>query len=615
MAGEPRSEIFDDIYFSRDGGVEESRHVFLGGNNLPEAWFGKKRFTIAETGFGTGLNFLLVLDLFGRQAEKGQRLDYYSFEKYPLSAKEIGDYIGLENVGELLESYPLRIPGFHPVETGGGVRLVLVFGDVNESMPEVRAKVDAWFLDGFAPAKNPDMWSGKVFAEMARLSGPCATFATYTAAGMVKNGLANAGFMVERIKGFGQKKHMLTGKNISAPSETACEDAPQIRKVAIVGAGLAGTSCAWLLRKHGVRSVIFEATGDVAGGASGNAVGIFNPRFSAGRTAESDFYSSAYSLAIRTMQEIQKEYDIKYKKCGTLHLVNSDMKEKRFRDVLSSWGWHSDHMRYLDDRQASEVAGIKVQHQALYLPDSGSVSPAALCDAYSQGIDVRLGVQLMMNDISRKGDGWTVLGQDFDAIILACGEGAKWFRETAWLPVHTVRGQIIQAEDSGFGDDLACNICYGGYISPGAGGVHTLGSTFQKWLTHTEVLEEDNAEIIGKLREAIPVAEGAIHAVDARAGLRTAANDHFPIAGTVPDLVSWKIGQDKDVPGLYLTTAHGSHGIVSSIAAATLVTDLLLGREPGMARPVIDQLNASRFLKRARKKGQMDMFKGDVPLV
>jgi tRNA 5-methylaminomethyl-2-thiouridine biosynthesis bifunctional protein len=221
---------------------------------------------------------------------------------------------------------------------------------------------------------------------------------------------------------------------------------------------------------------------------------------------------------------------------------------------------------------------------------------------------VRLGVQLMMHDIVKRQDDWLVLGQQYDAIILACGEGAKWFEETKWLPVHTVRGQIIQAEDSGFGDDISCNICYGGYISPGAEGVHTLGSTFQKWLTHTDVLEEDNAEIIGRLQEALPEAGGSVHAVEARAGLRTAANDHFPIAGMVPDLTSWKLGTDKYVPNLYLTTAHGSHGIVSSIATSTLIVDLLLGRAPGLSQPVIDQLNASRFLKRARKKGQMDIF-------
>ncbi len=608
MTRSPRSEQFDDIYFSTENGVEESEYVFLKGNNLPVAWRDVDRFTVAETGFGTGLNFLLSWDLFESAAGAGQKLDYFSFEKYPLSHEEIATYIQYKNVDKLLTRYPLRIPGFHPIELGCGVRLVLIFDDVNKAMPEMQIKVDAWFLDGFAPSKNPDMWSEQVFAEMARLSSPEATFATFTAAGVVKNGLANAGFTVERIKGFGQKRHMLTGNLITQP-EVAEENTEQkIKKVCIVGAGLAGTACAWLLKKHGIKSVIYEATDDVAGGASGNPVGIFNPRFSSGRTPESEFYSSAYSMTVRTIQELQQTHDIKYKRCGTLHLVNSAMKEKRLRNVWQNWGWHSDHMRYLDDQQASQVAGVPVHHQALYLPDAGSVSPAALCAAYSEGIEVHLGVQLMMHDIKRRQDDWLVLGQQFDAIILACGEGAKWFEETRWLPVHTVRGQIIQAEDSGFGDDVACNIVYGGYISPGENGVHTLGSTFQKWLTHTDVLEEDNDEIIGKLRESLPDADGSIHAVDARAGLRTTANDHFPIAGTVPDLTSWKLGQDKDVPGLYLTTAHGSHGIVSSIATATLVTDLLLGRSPGMAQPVIDQLNAARFLKRARKKGQMDIF-------
>jgi tRNA 5-methylaminomethyl-2-thiouridine biosynthesis bifunctional protein len=659
MHDAPGSEIFDDIYFSPEDGPAESKYVFLDGNDLPEAFKGKNRFVIAETGFGTGLNFLLAWRMFAENGKEGQKLDYISFEKYPLSTAEIENvladlknrhreatkwprpafteaklrfragrrssydvdcFVGLqpprndEKLARLLNNYPLRVPGFHPVDLGGGVRLILVFDDVNKAMQKLRAKVNAWFLDGFAPLKNPDMWSAKVFSQMARLSAPEATFATFTAAGAVKSGLGRAGFAIERRKGFGKKKHMLTGKIISAaPSleENREEVSGQTnKKVAIVGAGLAGTACAWLLKKHGVQSVIFEATEDVAGGASGNSVGVFNPRFSSGRSAESDFYTGAYALAIRVMKELQQSRDIGYRRCGSLHLVNTAQKEKRFRNILQSWGWHSDHMRYLDEQQASSVAGVPLHYQALYLPDSGSVSPAALCEAYAEGIDVRLGVQLMMDDIERVGEGWRVLGQEYDEIILACGEGAKWFRETAWLPVHMVRGQIIQAEDGGFADELGCNVCYGGYIAPGVGGVHTLGSTFQNWITHTDILEEDNDIIIGKYRENLPeVQDQPVHAVDARAGLRTTANDHFPIAGTVPDLPSWKLGQDRDVPGLYLTTAHGSHGIVSSIAAATLVTDIILGRSPGFSTPVIDQLNASRFLHRARKKGRMDIYK------
>ncbi|NCC20909.1 MAG: FAD-dependent oxidoreductase [Alphaproteobacteria bacterium] len=635
MPGAPRSEIFDDIYFSPEDGVAESRYVFLEGNGLPGAWRGRARFTICETGFGTGLNFLLAADLFGRTAN-GQRLDYRSFEKYPLTADDIGLFLmpltqPSPNRGEggarcaegagsmlakLVKKYPLRIPGFHPLEFGP-VRLVLMFDDVNKALPELDASVDAWFLDGFAPSKNPDMWSETLFKEMARLSGPGASFATFTAAGVVKRGLAAAGFHIERIKGFGQKKHMLKGTLISPfPSgEGRGEGTPQVQKIAIVGAGLAGTACAWLLRKHGVKSVIFEASQDVAGGASGNATGIFNPRFSQGRTAESEFYSSAYALAIRTMQELSETNDIGYRRLGSLHLVNSPEKQKRFRSVAESWGWHSDHMRYVDSDEASRVAHVKVPHEALYLPDSGSVSPASMCAAYADGIDVKLGVQLMVGDIERVGENWRVLGEEYDAIILACGEGAKWFRETSWLPVHTVRGQIIQVEDSGFADDLVCNICYGGYISPGESGVHTLGSTFQKWLTTTDIREEDNDEIIARFTGALPRAEDVnVTPTAARAGLRTASQDHFPIAGSVPDLTSWKLGQDKDVPNLYLTTAHGSHGIVSSIAAATLVTDRIVGRAPGLSVPVIEALSASRFLKRARKKGQLDRFQENVSL-
>ncbi len=242
MKGAPRSKQFGDVYFSVTDGLAESAYVYLQGNNLPAAWEGKDRFVIAETGFGTGLNILAAWKLFEDTAPPGQKLDFISVEKFPLTAEEIHHALsttviltpakaGRKNPSEilrdaqddrknagldyylhkLLAKYPLRIPGFHRINLNENVTLTLIFDDVNDALPQITAEVDCWFLDGFMPRNNPEMWTDTVFENMRRLSKPGTSFATFTAAGFVKRALRGQGFTVQKIKGFGTKWSMLTG--------------------------------------------------------------------------------------------------------------------------------------------------------------------------------------------------------------------------------------------------------------------------------------------------------------------------------------------------------------------------------------------------------------------
>jgi len=215
-----RSDIYDDVYFSVEDGLAETRHVFLDSNDLPAAWNGKKRFNICETGFGTGLNFFAAWDLFEKMAAPDAALHFISFEKHPLSADEIRGALSHwrgefgEKIDMFLAQYPLAISGFHRVQLSSRISLTLVFDDVNDAMERLSARVDCWFLDGFRPATNPAMWSELVFAQMARLSTDGASYATFTAAGDVRRGLAAAGFSVEKISGFGRKREMIRGRYI-----------------------------------------------------------------------------------------------------------------------------------------------------------------------------------------------------------------------------------------------------------------------------------------------------------------------------------------------------------------------------------------------------------------
>ena len=232
MCFPPRSEMFDDVYFSVENGLAETRHVFLQGNNLPNAWSGRERFVICETGFGTGLNFVAVWDMFEKHSQPEQTLHFVSFEKFPLDKTTIHDaLVGALSqmrdshgdnqyepyIESLLKHYPITIPGYHRVVLNNRVILTVIFDDINRTIPTLNTPVDCWFLDGFKPATNPDMWSETVFQNMARLSHKATTFATFTAAGFVRRGLQDVNFVVQKQPGFGRKREMLTG--VYNPSE------------------------------------------------------------------------------------------------------------------------------------------------------------------------------------------------------------------------------------------------------------------------------------------------------------------------------------------------------------------------------------------------------------
>lgn len=566
------SEQFDDIYFSPENGLAETAHVFLQGNHLPQEWSGRNDFTIVETGFGTGLNFLSAWKLFEETATAAATLDFVSFEKYPLTKGQIGealsqwvDYFG-GRIERLVAAYPLRVAGFHRVHVSARVRLTLIFGDVNEMLPEliVPRGVNAWFLDGFAPAKNPEMWSEVLFREMARLSAPGATVASFTAAGAVRRGLAAAGFEVSKTRGYGRKRDM-TLAVYREEKKFAAAKSPS--RVAVIGGGLAGTSCAYALKRRGVEAVIFDPHG-LAQFASGNPLGIYNPRFSQFVSGESHFYTSGYAALAALNMPVQR--------CGSVHLINNDEKRKRLEGMHDHWGWHEDHVRILTAQEASDVAGVVLESEALYLPDSGYISPQALCEFYAQGIEVRDNVYDP---------------RAFDAVILANGIQAKEYEGLSDLPIYTVRGQISYLQSSGAPLPKA-NICHGGYLSANNPVGMMAGATFQPWRIDTDVTDEDHHDILGKLYEAVPALTGTFQVTGGRAALRCAAKDRFPVIGAV-----------ANSPGLYVSTAHGSHGLISTLAGAEYLADILCQTAFSLPLSATRSLDPCRFALREAKKG------------
>lgn len=557
-----RSAQFDDVYFSADGGLAETHHVFMQGNDLPARWAGLKQVTIAETGFGTGLNFLVAWKVFEETATADQRLDFVSVEKFPLSSMEIraalahwrdaiGDYLD-----RFLDLYPIRVPGPHKLYISDRVTLTIWFGDVADVLPEWDFSVDAWFLDGFTPAKNPEMWTPHLYAQMARLSHPQTTYATFTAAGDVRRGLEMAGFSVEKIKGFGRKRDMIRGRFMGGMVRRTVTK-PQ--SVAIIGGGLAGTALLWLCNYYGIPATLYEATDHVATGASGGRLGMVNPKLTAKPSAQSSYYTSAYAHALRFLPQIA---DIDFQQCGSLHLCVDDDKDRRFSGYINNLGWLADHIR----REGAD----------LFYPDAAVVSPFRLCRKLAEGLDVRYGHRVTnLDDLTE------------NVVILANGFAAAELIHDD-LPIHSVRGQVSWVKPQ---TDVIRNLCFGGYITPPVDeGYHILGSSFQPWDTDVTVRLNDHADNLDRYNQAMATKRGHVplamdDVVGGWAALRTSSKDRFPIVGKLSDRV-------------YISTAHGSHGIISSLMAADILLSRLSGRPAPVARDVLQALDPKRFDKR-----------------
>lgn len=346
-----------------------------------------------------------------------------------------------------------------------------------------------------------------------------------------------------------------------------------MKKIAIIGAGLAGTSLAYVLKQAGMEPVILETGNEIAPGASGNLIGLYNPRFSADWTPQAQFYSAACFKALETFEQLA---EINWDPCGTLHLITDGKKARRFPKTLQNWGWEPEDMRLLTAREAAEIAGIKIVHDALYLPRGGSVCPQKLCRAYAQGIEVHLNTPVEdLQSVRKK--------YAADVLVIAGGMGTLRFLECKTLPLKPVRGQVTLVKAEEKTETLRCNLCYGGYISRSVEGVHVIGSTFQPWLNHSDTIDQDDADNIGRLRAAVPALRDVDFAITGqRAAVRTGAKDRFPVVGKLAD-------------SLYISTGHGSHGIISALMSAHILRDMIAGHAPTCPQEVLKALSPRRF--------------------
>jgi tRNA 5-methylaminomethyl-2-thiouridine biosynthesis bifunctional protein len=631
--GQPQSRQYGDVYFSRASGMAETTHVFLQPNRLAERFSALKtgeRLTIGETGFGTGLNFLCAWALFERTAPASASLHFVSVEKHPLNPDDLQRALSLwpelqAQAQQLLDQYVAVNPGFQQFRFGRVV-LTLLVGDALDRLSKLDAQVDAWFLDGFAPAKNPDMWQPALFEQLARLSAADATLATFTSAGSVRRALKEAGFEIKRIPGFGQKWECSQGRFLGSPvpSETPWYARPDFkptqRTALVIGAGLAGCASAASLAARGWQVTLLERHGDIAQEGSGNPQAVLYLKLSAHGTALSQLVVSSFGYTRRLLRNLQRGAD--WEACGVLQLAFDD--KEAARQAALSEVFAPSLLQAVERTRAEQLAGVALGNGGLFYPDAGWAHPPALCRWMISHPAIELLRHRQPVELRRVDGGWQALENsaviaEAPVVILAGAADVTRFSQSAWLPLKRIRGQITVLPATDQSAELRTVLCAKGYVAPPRGGLHTLGASFNfaeadpapseaEHRSNLDMLKELSADLVQRLQpDTQDIAE-----LHGRVAFRCTSPDYLPVVGPLADpaafadayaVLSKDARQVPDTPcpwldGLYVNTAHGSRGLITAPLSGELLAAWLSGEPLPLPRAIAEACHPNRFLLR-----------------
>lgn len=652
--GQPVSAQFDDPYFSVDNGLEESRYVFLQNNQLPQRWHDwQGPFVIVETGFGTGLNFLMTWQSWRTNqnpADDKRWLHFTSVEKFPLSHDQLQQALALwPELGELsarlLEQYPLPVAGFHhlvwPEEK---LSLTLIFADVHDALPQLSGPVHAWYLDGFAPAKNPQMWSDDLFLNMRRLSQQqrtqyaneqCATVATFTSAGLVRRGLLGAGFNVKREPGYGRKREMLAGafNRRQGPEQPphyqrppwllAPATTPSNNSVAVIGAGIAGCTTVRALAERGYQVTVYDGRGIAQGGSGNPQGGLYVKLAASDQAIHTDFYLAAYLYALPFMQRLLGPGDASnpyWQQCGVLQLAYDAKEAQRQQKFALARPLPEALVRPVTQQQASELAGSEQRFGGLFFPAAGWASPADICRTLLDHPAVRL-QQQGVDALQYKNEAWQLTcgaqQTSFPQVVVATAADAVRLLPDCWLPVKTIRGQLSYLQPT-LAPALNTVVCGRSYMAPARNERLCLGATYNLRDDEPGLRDSDHQTNLNHLQDFGPnwqtLAEstGMQAICGGRVGFRCTTPDYLPMVGPVPDSQRFvdcygamvrnakriPAAETPHLPGLWLNIGLGSRGLASAPLCAELIAAQISGDALPVSQAIYEALWPGRFLLR-----------------
>lgn len=604
--GLPKDARVDDIYFSRDDGLSETQAVFLAASGLPERWPQTRNFTIAELGFGTGLNFLAAWSMWQAHRRDEGWLHFVSFEGFPLDREDVTRALQnwpkiSEFAEKLLALWPDRAAGVHkltwPEER---ISLSLHIGEIGATLPGAEFKADAWFLDGFSPARNPEMWNDALWPLLADRSAEGASVATFTVAGAVRRGLQRVGFGVDKHPGHGRKRERLSGylsafqnreSQVSVSEATDMQPVSERDQIGIIGGGIGGAFLAQQLSARGAVVQLFDSSDRPFSGASGNPAALVMPRLDAADTPVARLLVEAYVRARSAYEDLPGVSPV-----DVVHRPRDAKEAERFKKVLED--------PPLGLERLESIAGGGLLHKGARI-----VRPAALIDVLLEEVDSTFG-KMPEVDLDKR----TINGEQFSAIVFASGMAlsdiAPWLRLQARLGQVDYYMSEIEAPPFALSD---------GHYAIADDKLRLWGASFEAAngpAAVSEAARQANAIALDALNPYWR-AEARNGKLESRAGIRATTPDRLPVIGQMPDYEtilrshsSLRTGQAVSdaiavKQGVYLVTGFGSRGFTWAPWAADLVTAQLFGDPLPTSRESRGLVAPERQILRDLKRGRV----------
>lgn len=605
------STEFQDVYYSTNGALDEIDYVFMQHNQLPQRFKSAHNFCVAETGFGTGQNFLRCSQQFLQHTQSGQ-LHFISFEKHPLSAELIQQvhhtlyaqqpcFLNLSQV--LIAQYPVQLPGWHTLTLiPHRLKLTLWFGDALAGLNEFDTPVDAWFLDGFTPKRNPDLWQPRLFTQMARLSHLTTTFATFSANSDVRRGLLAAGFKVQKDAGFGIKREMLYGQlqqqrpyTHKFPWFAKPQHTPTNNQVIVVGAGLAGATTAYRLAKLGYCVTVLEQAAEFAQGASSNLAGTICPVITSDWNLRSQWYFKGYQTTQAWLKKGLLSGDISGNLNGIMQLATTPIQAQRLQEAVKKVGFNADFAQWKTQAELSQQLKQTVNFGGLFFPQGGWIHPASVIKICLKHPNIQLKTQSHVQDFMQHTNHWLITlqnGQQLSAptVVIATGALSNTLNQKLNLPVRPVKGQVTHLSQHQVTQALRYPITHGGYSVSINSNTHVSGASFEAPDLTTQPSQSAHLNNLKMAQDALPNwLDTTPKTLSGNLAFRPTSPDHLPMIGPVadpkfmhthylsqnPTQAGYCYKPQQYLPGLYVNNGHGARGLMSVFLAADLLGDLI----------------------------------------
>lgn len=621
--GTPRAPDFGDVYHARIGARAQADHVFLAGNGLPARWAGRRDFTIAETGFGLGHNFLATWQAWRDDPARPQRLHLVSIEAHPPRRDDLQRaHAGSDSpdlAAELVAAWPPLVPGLHRLDfEGGALRLLLAFGDVCDLLPELVFAADAFYLDGFAPALNPEMWDPRVLKALGRRAAPDATAATWSVARSLRDGLTAAGFDWQRAPGLGGKRETLRARYVPRHRHAHAAHVPGAddRRTVVVGAGLAGACTAAALAALDFEVTVLDRHVQPAGGSSGNPAGLFHATVHADDGPHARLFRAAALHTARLLDGLDPGR-VPHGRTGLLRLEQA-LDRAGMQARVDRLGLPADFVQALEAAEASRRAGVPLDVPAWFYPGGGWASPGALVGERLAHPGIRFVGGCNVQALQRAGGHWQLLGADGAVLasaphlVLAVAGQVNPLLASIGAPPFVLtcsRGQVSHFDpDVDAATALRCAVAGDGYALPLPGGGLLCGATTAADDDDAALRDADHRANFERLRRLCGLQAPADPARwRGRVGWRVQPADRLPLAGPLPALhlaAGTRLDQARLLPrepGLHLACGFGARGITLAPLLGDLVAARIAGTPLPLEQSLVDAVDPGRFVVRAAR--------------